>query len=368
MYFLYSPQRNSNRRVEYQFEPSKKRIIITSRYGRELAERFEGDYGFRFHEEHQEKYVWHFNSSEENEESLKEGLLIDQKMVNGELHVKLLKPYGPEEEHDLALKYPDWNKVDDDASECSLSLKTSLSEFDKMVLSWSDQLSEIKSQNHNMLCYLSKEYKNLNSDVPPFSSPISIRSLKTSAFNNSVLYIEAVANFLSALVVNVNKQVSGSPTKVTSLCLEEINKLTEIERYLSLEEKLVFSLSCISKVFDVEVNINKGNHIWGRFKKFKNKRNSLTHVKVRGKGVFSLDEMVGAVRISDNDLFLSMELVCWINEVLNSVLKSFGGRQFLISNNFNCILVARMIELAADISGNSSKGIYKKYEIEKFTL
>lgn len=369
MYFLYSPQRDSNRRVEYQFEPSKKRITIICRSGRELAERLKDGYGIRFHEEHQEKYVWNFNSPEENDESLPEGLLTDQKIVDGELHVKLLKPYGPEEEHNLALKYPDWNRVDNDASECALSLKTSLSEFDKLVLSWSEQISEIKAQTHNMLCYLNGEYKNLNSNNPPFSSPISIRSLKTSVFINSVLYIEAVANFLSALAVNIDDQVSGSPTKIFSLCSEDIKKLNEIDgNYLRLEDKLVFSLSCISRIVGVEVKIDKGNHVWGRFKEFKKKRDSLTHVKVKENSVFSLGEMVGAVKISDNDLFLSMELICWINEVLNNVFRSFDVKIFSASNNFNDILVGYMIDLAADISGNSSKGVHKNYEIDRITF
>jgi hypothetical protein len=369
MYFLYSPQRDTKRRVEYQFEPSKKRITIICRFGRELAERLKGGYDIRFHEEHQKKYVWNFNSPVRNDEPLSEGLLIEQKIVDGELHVKLLKPYGPEEEHNLALKYPDWNRVDDDTSEYALSLKTSLSEFDKLVLSWYEQMSEIKSQTHNMLCYLNGEYKNLNSNNPPFSSPISIRSLKTSVFINSVLYIEAVANFLSALAVNIDDQIIGSPMKIFSLCPEDINKLNEINgNYLRLEDKLVFSLSCISKIIGVEVKIDKGNHVWGRFKEFKKKRDSLTHVKVKENSVFSLGEMVGAVKISDNDLLLSMELICWINEVMNNVFRSFNVKMFSISNNFNDILVGYMIDLAADISGNSSKGIYKNYEIDRITF
>lgn len=372
MYFLYSPQRNSNRRVEYQFEPSKKRITIIFRFGRELAERLKDGYDIRFHEERQEKYVWNFNSPEGNEKSLPEGLLIDQKIVDGELYVKLLKPYGPEEENNLALKYPDWNRVDNDTSEYALSLKTSLSEFDKLVLSWSEQISEIKAQTHNMMCYLDGEYKNLNSSNPVFSSPISIRSLKASVFINSVLYIEAVANFLSALAVNIDDQVSGSPEKIFSLCSEDINKLSEVNgNYLRLEDKLVFSLSCISKIIGVEVKIDKGNHVWGRFKEFKKKRDSLTHVKIKKNSVFSLGGMVGAVKISDNDLFLSMELICWINGVLNDVFRSFDVKIFSNLNNlnnFNDVLVGYMIDLAADVSGNSSEGIYKNYEIDRINL
>lgn len=344
MYFLYSPQRDSNRRIEYQFEPSKKRITIICRSGREIAERLNGGYDIRFHEEHQEKYVWNFNSPEENDESLPQGILIDKRIEDGELRVKLLKPYGPGEEHNLALKYPDWNRVDNDTSEYALSLKTSLSEFDKMLLSWCEQLSEIKAQTHNMLCYLNGEYKNLNSNNTPFSSPISIRSLKTSVFINSVLYIEAVANFLSALAVNIDDQVSGSPTKICSLCSEEIKDLNENDgKYLRLEKKLEFSLICISKIIGETVKVDKGNHVWGRFMEFKKKRDSLTHVKVKENRVFSLDEMVGAVKISDNDLFLSMELICWINEVLNNVFRSFDVKRFPISNNFNDILVGYIL-------------------------
>lgn len=368
MYFSYSPQRSSSTRIDYLFEPSKHRIIIAHRIGKEVTERVEGNYVVIFQEESCEKYILNLKSVNDFK-SLPGRLLRECKVVDQDFHVKLLKPYGPEEEHDLSIRFPGWNKVDSDIDEYKTSRITSLNEFQQLTLLWMNQISEIKCQAYNLLCSLDNEYKALNTEVPPFPSPISIRTLKTSILNNVILYVEAIANFLSAISLNINYGIYGSPEIKTSLDQDAIDKLTEANgKYIRLEDKLVFSAECLSNLMGSDISIDKGNHNWGRFKEFKTKRDSITHIKILDnspQNVPSLDYMIASIQISDSDLVVSAELICWFNSLLNEVACVVGSELFPNFHNFNDHIVGFFVNLASSVSGISNHKIIQKCNIER---
>lgn len=370
MYFSYSPQRSTNTRIGYQFEPSKQRIIVTHRLGKEITERTEGNYEVRFNEDSRDEYFLDLSSTEIDINALPGCLLVERKIIDGTLYVKLLKPYGPEEEHDLTTKFPDWNKIDDDANEYSIRRTTSLNDFQQFTLIWMEQISEIKCQTYNLLHHLNEEYKKLNSDTPPFPSPISIRSLKTSVLNNSILYIEAIANFLSSIAVNINNGINGSPIKNITLEQEELDKLTESNgKYIRLEDKLVFSADCISRLTGEKIEVNKGNHNWGIFKDLKKRRDSLTHIKILSENNHNaptLDYMVASIQITDGDLASSMELLCWFNNILNDIANLIGSERFPNFHTFNDHITVSLVNLACSIADTSSRTILRKYNIGTF--
>lgn len=370
IYFSYSPQRSSDTRIDYKFETLGRRVIAIYRTGKEITERNGGHYEARFQEYSREEFVLSFSLVASRDDSLPGRLLVDRKVVDGNFHLTLLKPYGPEEEHNLAITFPGWNRIDDDGNESSVNRKTSLSDFQRFALLWMNQLSEIKCQTYNLSCYLAEEYKNLNSEIPPFPSPISIRSLKVSILNNVILYIEASANFLSAIAININSDLPGSPTKKHSLSYEDLIKLAEAKgKHERLEEKLVFSPACISKLIGKTVEIKKSDNNWSVFKDFKKRRDSMTHIKSIGEdehGALSLDSMVASVRITDSDLVRSVELLCWFNNLLNEVARSVGSERFPNFHNFNDYTVGLLVNITSSIASTPNRPILNKYNVESF--
>lgn len=322
----------------------------------------------RFREENREEYIVRFSSVGSDIKFLPGQLLIDPKTIDGCFHTKLLKPYGPEEHNDLTIRFPTWNKIENDADESSINRKTSLNEFQKFTLLWMDQLSEIKCQTYNLSCYLAEEYKKLNSVGPAYPSPISIRSLKASVFNNVVLYIEAVANFLSAMAINIDNELAGSPLKKSSLRQDDLGKITETNgEHIRLEDKLVFSVQCISELTGIHLGVNKGDHNWETFKNFKSKRDSMTHIKIyddHGQNILSLDHLLASTKITDGDIVRSVELLCWFNNLLSEVANVVGSNRFPGLQNYNDSTVGFLVDVASSIAGVQSRSIFRRYNIE----
>jgi len=342
-------------------------MVITYRTGEEIIEKNRGDYNVYFRESSREEFVVRLDSIPHSFDELPFNFLVDFRISEESTYIKLLKTYGPEEESDLAIRFPGWTKNHDIQSEGNIRIETSLSQIQQFSLLWTDQLSEIKCQTYNVLRYLTEEYEKINCGAPPFPSPISIRSLKTSIFHNTILYIEAAANFLSEMAICINDQMDGSSPSINVIPLDDINKLSEAEgRHIKLEEKLVFSIACLNRLFDGDLKIDKGNHNWGKFKEFKRRRDSLTHVKLHKHDRYNtptLDHMVASVKITDDDLLCSMELICWFNALLDQAVKLIGSQCFATDHNFNDQITGLLIELSAANANVSSRNILNKYGI-----
>lgn len=357
MYFIYSPQRSSDVRIDYYFEPSKQRIIITHRTGIEITNRVNGEYFTYFHEHSRKEYITNLSSTKIDVNETPNPFVIDCKTNDNHPHLKLLKPYGPEEEFDLSIRFPSWNRIDGDCSEHDINRKTSLNEFQKFNSLWVDQLSEIKCQIYNLLCLLVEEYKKINSTKSTPPSPISIRAIKTSIFQNAILYIEAVANFLSAVAVNIDNGLAGAPKKKIPLEQEDLKKLNETNGYIRLQDKLILSTECLNKLIGSSIKIDKSSHHWGRFKDFKKRRDNLTHIRVPindGYRTPSMDNMTASVKITDGDIEKSVELLQWFNSTLNRVAESIGHDSLPNHYNFNDYIAVLMASLATSISIQSN--------------
>lgn len=369
MYFSYSPQRSNVARIDYRFELSRKRIIIIYRTGSEVTKKIGGTYDARFNENSRTEYVLHLDSEPYDFSAWPFTPLTELNIIEGSPHLKLLKPYGPEEENELAIRFPGWNKVDGDISEKDMVLKTALNNFQQFSILWTDQLSEIKCQIYNLLNYLFEEYEKINSGTPPLPSPISIRTLKASIFQNTILYIEAAANFLSAIAICINDQIDGSPNKITSLEQDDIDKLKEANgKYIKLEEKLVFSIKHLNNLLSGNIKLDKGDCNWGKFKDFKKRRDSITHLKMHhiSRSALTLDHVAPSIEITDYDISCCMELLCWFNALLNDAAELIGNERFPNHHNFNDYICAISVKLSCSIANIPSKPTLQKYNIAIF--
>lgn len=370
MYFSYTPQRSCVARIDYRFELSKKRIVITYRVGTEVTKRVSSTYDTRFNENSRTEYILNLDSGPYDFSEWPFTPLTELNIIEGSPHLKLLKPYGPEEENELAIKFPGWNNIDGDISEKDIALKTALTKFQQFSILWTDQLSEIKCQIYNLLTYLAEEHEKINSGTPPFPSPISIRTLKTSIFQNTILYIEATANFLSAIAICINNQIDGSPNKSTNLEQDAIDKLTEANgRHLKLEEKLIYSTKHLNSLLSGNIKIDKGNCNWGKFKNFKKRRDSITHLKIPNQTIHSaltLDHVAPSIKITDNDISCCMELLCWFNTLLNDTAALIGNERFPNHQNFNDYICGISVKLSCSIANIPSKPTLQKYNVEIF--
>lgn len=366
MYFSYSPQRSNDARIDYRFELSRKRIIVIYRTGSEVTKKVGGTYETRFNENGRAEYVLNLDSKPYDFSEWPFNPLIELNIVEGFPYLKLLKPYGPEE-NELSIRFPGWNKVDGDISEKDIVLKTALNSFSQFSILWMDQLSEIKCQIYNLLNYLFEEYGKINSGGHPLPSPISIRTLKASIFQNTILYIEAAANFLSTTVIRINDQIDGSPNKIASLEQGDIDKLKEANgKYIRLEDKLIFSIGQLNKLLSGNIKIDKGNCNWGKFKDFKKRRDSITHLKIHdhvSRGALTLDHVAPSLRITDDDISCCMELLCWFNALLNDAAELIGNERFPNHHSFNDYICGISVKLSCSIADIPSKPTLQKYNI-----
>jgi hypothetical protein len=271
--------------------------------------------------------------------------------------LKLLKQYGADEEDDFSITFPSWNVVSQSGYDYEIDKTTSFTKFDELVAVWRKQLTEIIAQTYNVCWHLSEEYKKIASQSRPAGSPISIRSFKTSTLHNTILYVEAVANFLVSIAIAINAQVDGAASRKRELTGEEIEKLEEKNnKYMSLEEKLVYAIGKINELSGMTSKIDKSNPNWDKFKKLKRIRDSLTHVKIKevsGYASPTLDRMLSSVRILDKNLVDCVTVIHWINCFMDDFFYLLASRHSPLARPFNDPLVSCLMNLVSSINAST---------------
>ncbi|WP_447043014.1 hypothetical protein [Vreelandella sp. H-I2] len=236
---------------------------------------------------------------------------------------------------------------------------TSLNEFEELIHTWRKQLSEILTQTYNLCFYLNNEYLAVNNDSPPLGSPISIRSFKASILSNAILYIESIANFYISIAIGINSSCPGAPQKKNHLTDKELDKLLEINNFLSLEKKLNFSIAKINKLTGSNVDLTKDCR-WDDFLGIKEKRNLLTHAKIKNHKEHintSLDNMISSVKVTDMDLMKCIETMIWINRFTDvlfdeiSIKKDFHNFSF---NSHDVFLLLRLVSIINETDYDNS--------------
>ena len=278
------------------------------------------------------------------------------------VNLKLLKQYGADENDDFAITFPSWNTISVSGYDYEIDKTTSLTKFEELVAVWRIQLSEILAQTYNVCWNLNEEYKKLASQSPPVGSLISIRSLKTSTLQNTILYVEAVANFLVSIAIAVNVQLEGAPLKKTELTENETAELLE-KKYMALEKKLVYAIDRINAISGITSKIDKNSPNWARFKKLKKIRDSLTHVKIKNVSEYvgpTLDSMLSSVRILDENLLDCVRVVHWLNCFMDDFFGSLVTKQSSFARSFNDTVALLLIELGSSINGTTVEEVLSK--------
>lgn len=364
MYFSYSPQRNENIRIDYSFNITEKIIIAKYRQGREVTKKKNGIYDSYFVEDSCCEYFISICDEKLNFENLPVKFIVERKVENDNEYLVLFKPYGPEEESLLFITYPGVNEAYDGATDKDMSLTSSLNSFEKLHVLWREQLVEISSQTYNIMFYLSEEYEKISNTTTSFPSPISIRSFKTSVLQNTILYIEASANYISEIIF---KLFDGTDLPYDLSKEIDENDLVDINetngKHIRLEVKLEESIKIINKFFDSSISIGKGNHVWGNFKKYKRMRDNITHIKKPNHNINpTFDNVLGVVTISDADLFNCIELICWVNCILDDVVRTVWKSGFY--NKYNDYMIGFLVGLCSKITGCDGRKLCNKYGVE----
>jgi hypothetical protein len=281
-----------------------------------------------------------------------------------ELCMRLLKHYGADDKNRFEVIFPDWNDISTDCMDNELlNLNSSLSKYDQLIFQWRDHLGEILCQCYNLCNYLNTEYSRINADTPPFGSPISIRSLKTSIIQNFVLYIEVIANFLVEVTISIDKEISGCRTPLHHLEVPEIEKITESRKYLRLEDKLEITMGMLAHLFNENYQLNKSSHMWSKFKNMKQKRDALTHTRIKSESTsnaLSIDTVIPELKILDYDLVEGVEVISWFNAQVDGLFNSLNMRKNHNNNSFNEYTIILLFNVVAHINCVSVKKLIDK--------
>ncbi len=331
--------------------------MVSYRKGKEKNIRIDGEYFSKFIEESEEKYIVRLDFINEDTKNTPISFICEH-LIQEDLDdssVKLLKQYGPEEESNYSISYPEWNTVASNICESKMHKTSSLNEFEKLIHTWRKQLSEILIQTYNSCAYLTNEYIIINNVKPPIGSPISIRSFKTSILSNTILYIESIANFYISLAIEINSLCPGAPKNNFPLTQKEIERLLEKNNFLSLEKKLYASISKINTLTKSNLNLAK-DHDWDNFIAIKEKRNSITHAKIADHKthiVTSLDHMISSVKITDLDLMSCVECIIWLNEFTDTLFEKISIKKDFHDFSFNSHDVLSLLGIISNINGIS---------------
>lgn len=185
---------------------------------------------------------------------------------------------------------------------------------------------------------------------------------------NTILYVEAVANFLVSIAIAVNAQLEGTPPKKRTLSESEIEKLMETKKYNALEEKLAYAVEKINDLLGTTSKIDKSDSSWVTFKSLKKTRDALTHVKIKSLSQYvelTLDSMLSSVRILDKDLLDCVGTIYWINSFMDDYLDSIVVKKSSSAHSFNDLIVSSLFALTSSISGFSMKEVLSKYRIKQ---
>ena len=309
--FFLSPQVNDRGRTFVQRLNAEK-IRYTRVLGKTVLLKKKGEYSFFFQEENREFVDLSLEDIKIN--------LVPEGFSNfiawRDDRIWYLKWFGYDGR--IGLRFPAEFDIDVGKSDDDVILKTCLNDFQVHILQWCDQLSELFLQVYNQYQFLLNEFAK---DVP---SPILVRSLKIGIVGGVILYAEAIANFLSSICNAIHEGVQGAPTPIVSVPWEKINRLMEVDRnFLPLEEKIKKSSKILDKLTGCG-SLNFNDVRWGLFFNFKEKRNSMTHVKfdsIKVDRALDFNFVMSGIEIKNIDLLNCLSVFEYFFEYKNRAVE-----------------------------------------------
>jgi hypothetical protein len=365
MKFCYVPQKTHTSRINYHFYPSQNYMKIIHRTGKTKYIRTDGVYDEIFIEDKVDEYEVSLNDITNFIRKQKLPFITEIHFNDdSELCIRLLKHYGTDDERCFEIIFPDWNDINTDCIDNELSnLNSSLNKYEQLIFQWRNHLDEILSQCYNLCNYLDSEYSRINSDIPPLGSPISIRSLKTSIIQNFILYIEVFANFLVEVTISIDQGIPGCRASLHSLEESEIERITERRRYLRLENKLEIAMGMLAHLYNEDYQLNKSSHMWSKFKSLKQKRDALTHIRIKAENtvnILSIDTVIPDLKILDHNLIEGLEIISWFNSQVDELFDYLNLRKNHNNDSFNNYMVVLLFKVVSHINMISANEIIDK--------
>lgn len=217
-------------------------------------------------------------------------------------------------------------------------------------------LMDLLAQIVNLVVAVEKEARSIEKDqLEPLErgsrgSPISVRALKTSIVFLQFSVLEALANILAELITVSHQGTDAIPKATNPLSQTELDSLKEQRSYLDFRtgevktkqavyipilDKLSIAPALLARSYGQNFRVNKGDVGWGRVRKLKQLRNSLTHIRLdlppQGSATtveLNLDNVRPSVMVSSQNLFSGSEAIIWYSRQIRQVFTQIAVPEY----------------------------------------
>lgn len=184
----------------------------------------------------------------------------------------------------------------------------------------------------------------------PHGSPITVRALKSSIILLQFSVVEALASFVSKLVIEAHRHPSEGPRAPHPLREVELDCLNEQRTsvdtrsgkihvkgnvYAPTLERLSFVLLSFAKSHGHEFRLNKSNDGWQNVTRLKKLRDELTHVRLDFSlgtlielETLDLDKIRPSITITNRNLFMGAEAIIWYSQQIRHVVNQSTNHDY----------------------------------------
>lgn len=359
--FLYSPIRSNDYRIDYFFDPENSEITVTHKSGKEILTKKKNTPSYHFEIKKSTKTTYNLEqliSRNPEPPTIENFPFLEVEKNNDSYRVKILKPYGSETENDSRLTFPDWVTVTKQTDEKNAELKTSLTYQEEILRSCHDQISEITSQNNNLIIMLTEHLAQQPTEIV---SPITVRALKTSILLNTIIFCEASANLLYIIEI-----IHANPDCPTEKFVETLNKAAPNS---PLKERIKKSIDSVSKRTNLEPPNFSKDKKWLLFTKTIEKRDNLVHIKINKNQPsknLTLNQINKSIEVSNQDILNCIILKDFFYTQIKQLTKSIPSVSSSFTNQLTNISFEYLITLqaAAALNQKSLEEISKRNSID----
>lgn len=184
----------------------------------------------------------------------------------------------------------------------------------------------------------------------PHGSPITVRALKSSIILLQFSVVEALASFVSKLVIEAHRHSSEGPRAPYPLdeveldCLKEQRTSVDTRSgeltvkgnvYLPTLDRLSIVLSFFAKSHGRKFQLNRTNGGWHNITRLKKLRDELSHVRLDfslGTPIeleaLDLDRIRPSITITSRNLFMGAEAIVWYSQQIRHVVSESTSHDY----------------------------------------
>lgn len=208
-------------------------------------------------------------------------------------------------------------------------------------------LIDLFGQLMNLIVAEEREVKNIGEDrLLPLEgesqgNAISVRALRTSIIILQFGVLEALANFIAEVTIQIHCDATGAPPVTNPLTQVELDLLKEqrtlldtrtgelrIQQpvYQSILDKLAVVPLLFARAYGLNFRLDKSVSGWNKIARLKELRDALTHIRLDCRPSLpaeidnsDLDRVRPSLTISSRDLFSGSEAIIWYGQQIKQV-------------------------------------------------